>query len=86
MPARSEIRDLRLFVQLGPDAMSYKLPHHTEAVGFHKFLNRRAHVADRIADPHLLDAFVQRRFRDFQQLAQLRLTESPTGTVIAASP
>ena len=67
----AEIRDLRRFVQLGPDSVSDKFSHYAEAGGFHIFLDRRTHMADRVANLRLLDAFVQRRFRYFEQLLQL---------------
>src|ERR1700720_4592515 len=60
--AGAEVRDLGLLVQLGPNAVSYELAHYAEAVGFHKFLDRRTYVANRVANPHLLDTFIQRGF------------------------
>src|SRR5579859_4381373 len=69
----AEVRNLRLFVQARPDTMAYKLAHYAESGGFDVLLNRRAHISDRIADPHLLDAAVQRGFGYFQQLLQFRL-------------
>src|SRR5580692_3164053 len=68
MAARPTIRNLRLFVQPRPDAVSYKLTHHAESGDFYMFLHRRAHIADRVADPRLLDSPVQRRFSHFEQL------------------
>src|ERR1700685_1979017 len=58
MSAGSEVRHLRLFVKLGSNTVPDELAHHAEAIGFDKFLHRRANVSDCIADPHLLDAFV----------------------------
>jgi hypothetical protein len=71
MPARTEIGHLRVLVQLGSNAMTDELPHHAEAVRLDPLLHRRAHVADRIADAHLLNALVQRLFRDLQQFLDL---------------
>jgi hypothetical protein len=73
MPAIPEIRNLRFFVQTRPDTVPYKLAHHAESSGLNMFLHGRANIADRIPDACLLDPAVQRRFRDFQQLLQLRL-------------
>src|SRR5580693_319146 len=73
LPAGSEVRDLRLFVELGSDAVSHKLAHHTKTVRFYKFLHRCAYIADRVADPRLLDALIQRGFRHLEQLAYFRL-------------
>ena len=71
LPAGSEVGHLRLFVEPGSDAVSHELAHHTETVSLYKFLDRCAHIADRIADPRLLDALVQRSFRDLEQLCAL---------------
>src|ERR1039458_406907 len=55
VPARSEVRNLRLFVQPGPNPMPNELAHYAESRGFHMLLHRSAHIADRIPDPRLLD-------------------------------
>src|SRR5580658_9197727 len=73
LAAGSEVRDLRFFVQLGPDTVSHELANDTEAVGFYKFLHGRTDIADRVADSCLLDALVQRSFSYFEQLANFRL-------------
>src|SRR5580700_325471 len=73
LPTGSEVGDLRLFVELGSDAVSDKLTHNTETVSLYKFLHRRAYIANCIAHPRLLDALVQRDFRDLEQLANFRL-------------
>src|SRR5258708_1849469 len=69
--ARLEIRHLRLFVQLSSYAVSYKLAHHTKAVGFDIFLHRSTDVTDAVADLHLLDRLVQRLLGNFQQFLPL---------------
>jgi len=58
LTAGSEVRNLRLFVEPGSDTVSHELAYHAETVGFDKFLHCRAYIADRISDPHLLDALV----------------------------
>ncbi len=76
-PGAAKIWNLRLLVQLGANAVPDELAHHAKAVGFHVLLHRRAHIADRVADPRLLDALVQRSLGHFQQLPQLRLSDRP---------
>ena len=56
--ACAKVRDLRIFVQLGSDAVSDKFADHAEAVGFDIFLHGGADIPDGIADPSLLDTFV----------------------------
>src|SRR3989442_12621101 len=64
----AEIRDLRRFVQLLPNSVSHKLAHHAETVCLDVLLDRRPDVPDRVADPRLLNSFVQRSFRNLEQL------------------
>src|SRR5579871_6593242 len=54
----SEIRNLRLFVQTGTDAVSNKLTHYTKPGGFDMFLHCRAHISNRVADARLLNPAV----------------------------
>src|SRR5450755_1485875 len=69
MAAGAEVGDLRLFVQTRPDSVPYELSHHAEAIGFDIFLDSRADVADRVPDPRLFDALIQRSLGNFEQLA-----------------
>src|SRR5579862_845062 len=62
MPTRTKIRNLRLFVQPCPNAVSHKLTHHAEPGSFHVLLHRSANISNRVPDPSLLDAPVQRCF------------------------
>src|SRR3954469_11390719 len=68
---RAVVRDLWIFVQLGPDTVSYELADHAEAVGFNHVLHGGADISDGVADAHLLDSALQRSFCDFQQLLEL---------------
>src|SRR5580693_1603668 len=72
LPTGSEVGDLRLFVEPGSDTVAHELAHYTETISLYKFLHRRAYIADRVADPRLLDALIQRSFRDLEQLANFR--------------
>src|SRR5215469_3205891 len=72
MASDAEIRNLRLFMEAGPDAMTYELAHNAETVGLDQFLNGRAHIADRVTHPDRLDPPIQRCFCDFQQLLHVR--------------
>src|SRR5579864_2068960 len=54
MTARSEVRDLRLFMQFRPDPVSHEFANHAESGSFHVFLHRRSNVSHRVADAHLL--------------------------------
>src|SRR3954466_12569361 len=65
------VRDLRVFVQLGADAVSDELTDHAEAIGFDDVLHGGADVSDAVADTHLLDSAIQRSFRDVKQLLEL---------------
>src|SRR5437763_10414480 len=56
--ASSKVRNLRLLVQLGSNAMSYKLTHYAEAVRFNQFLHRRAYVPDGISNSCCLNAAI----------------------------
>src|SRR6266536_2037333 len=42
---KSIVRDLRVFVQLGPDAVAHELAHHAEPGGLDELLHRRADIA-----------------------------------------
>src|SRR5437868_9533317 len=68
---RAVVRDLRIFVQLGSDAVPYELADHAEPVGFDYILHGSADVSDGVADAHLLDSALQRSFRHFKQLLVL---------------
>jgi len=68
----AEVRNLRRFMQLRPDPVPYKFPHHAEPVRFHVLLDRRSNVSNRVADLYLLDTFVQRSFGYLEQLLQFR--------------
>src|SRR5580658_1980936 len=68
----AKVRDLRRFMQLGSDAMPNEVSHHAESVRFHVLLDRRPNVPYRVADLHLLDAFVQRSLGHLEQLLQFR--------------
>src|SRR6267154_69700 len=68
----AKVRNLRRFVQFGPNAVTYELSYYAEPVRFHMLLNRRPHVSNRVADLNLLDALVQRSLSYFEQLLQLR--------------
>src|ERR1035437_6944339 len=68
----AEVRNLRRFMQLRPDAMPNKFPHHAEPVRFHELLNRRPNMPYRVAYLYLLDALVQRGLGYLEQLFQFR--------------
>src|ERR1017187_3953610 len=61
--ASPKVRNLRLLVQPRPNAVPNKLTHYAESRSLHMLLHGRAHIANRIPDPRLLDAAVQRCFR-----------------------
>src|ERR1700746_3190805 len=54
----AKVRNLRRFVQLRSDAVTYELSYYAEAVRFHVLLNRRSHMSNCVADLNLLDALV----------------------------
>ena len=56
--ARSRSSESAALREAGADTVADKLANHAETVGFNKFLNCRAYIADRIAHPRLLDALV----------------------------
>ena len=74
--ASSKVRNLRLFVQLGSNAVSHKLTHYAETIGLNKFLHRCADIADGIPNSGCLNAAIERLLRNFEQLAQLRSEQS----------
>src|SRR5438477_9165980 len=80
--ASSKVRNLRLFVQLGSNAVSHKLTHYAETIGLNKFLHRCADIADGIPNSGCLNAAIERLLRNFEQLAQLRSEQSIDRTVI----
>ena len=57
MPASPVVRNLRLFVQARPNAVSNEFAHDAESGGFPMLLHRRANIANRVTNPHLLDDF-----------------------------
>src|ERR1035438_10243491 len=66
----AEVRNLRRFVELGSNSVSNKIPYYAESRRFHVLLDRRSNMANRVANLRLLDALVERRFRDLEQLLQ----------------
>src|SRR6185312_5293314 len=74
---RSVIGNLRLFVQPGPDSVSYELTDYAEAIGFDHFLHARADIAYRAANARRLNRALQRSLRYVEQLLDLRLQMVP---------
>ena len=58
---RPVVRDLRLLVHGGADAVADVLPHDREAARLRDPLHRGADVAEAVADDDLLDRGVERR-------------------------
>src|SRR6202044_1428436 len=67
------VRNLWIFVQPGPDTVSYKLAYYAEAVGFHQLLYGGSHIANRIADSRRFNSVRERLAGYIQQLLQLGL-------------
>src|SRR5208283_2875146 len=54
------VRDLRLFMELGTDAMAHVLPHHRKTIRLDVALNGPAHVEQPVSGPHLVDGELER--------------------------
>src|SRR5579884_150319 len=68
LPTGTEIRNLRLLVQAGTDAVSHKIAYHAEAVGLDHLLHRGTDIADGLPDLHGLNSALQRSLGYFHQL------------------
>src|SRR6202790_166411 len=66
------IRQIRLVVHLGTDAMPDELAHHRKTVRFHQALYCVANIAEPVARAHLIDGAVERIAGDIQQLLHFR--------------
>src|SRR5262245_6942918 len=75
--ASAVIRNLRLFMELGTDAVSNKVTDNAEAVGFYHFLHSRPDIANGAANADRLDSTLQRGLRDLEQLLYLRAHRVP---------
>src|ERR1017187_10009494 len=62
------VRDLRLFMELGADAMAHILPHYRKPIRLDVALHRAADVKQPVAGPHLVDGELERFLRHTQQL------------------
>src|SRR6476469_5817274 len=59
MSARTEVRNLRVFMKLGADTVSDKLPNHAEPGSLNVLLHCRADIANRVADFGGFNPFVE---------------------------
>src|SRR5271163_353669 len=66
------IREVRLVVHFGADAVSHEFSHHRVTVLLGPALHRVAHIAEAVARAHLIDGAVERLASHVQQLLQLR--------------
>ena len=79
-PARfSEVRHLRIFVHVNPDAMSHKIPNHRKPFGFHHALYGSANIAQRRSRLYRSDSCFQRRFGHPQQTLRFGDQSLPQG-------
>src|SRR5437773_12075356 len=59
VPAGSEVRHLRFFMQPGSNTVSHKLTHYAEARSLNKFLYSRPDITHRVTDPSRLDGAIE---------------------------
>src|SRR5258706_5614307 len=67
------VREVRLVMHLGADAVPHELPYDRKPVLLDQTLHRVANVAEAVAGAHLVDGAVQRVAGYIQQLLQFRL-------------
>ena len=53
------VRNLRIFVHPRANAMPYKIPYNTEAIGLDHFLHCRTHIAQRCSDLYCPDRILK---------------------------
>src|SRR5262249_10962038 len=75
--AGAVIRNLWLLMELGADAVSYKVANDAEAIGFYHLLHSRPDIANGAADADRLDSTLQRSLRDLEQLLYFRAHRVP---------